>query len=419
MVAHLNIPALDTTTNLASTLSPKVVNGLLKDSLGFEGITFTDALNMKGVSSFYKPGEVDLLAMLAGNDVMLFAENVPRAMDEICHAIAIGRISQEEIDARCRKMLHLKAWAGLDKYRPIPLKNLYEDLNNGQAKALEYELLTNAISLLINKNDILPIKNLEEGPIACLVIGDSGGTTFQRTLSRYAPIDHFTLPKSAPDSVVRQTVQSLMFYDKVIISMHGLNAKRPDNYGISQETLNLINRIDSSSTVILNVFGNPYALGRMPGIELLDAVLFSFEKTAISEQLAAQAIFGGIGVSGQLPVTANSIFHRGCRHLYQKNTLELWRNRLPEMAGMNCRCVEEYRAHNVNKAIAEKAIPGGQILVARNGMVVYEQMFGHHTYEAKRGVQWNDVYDIASITKIAASLASFMTLVDHGKGESR
>jgi beta-N-acetylhexosaminidase len=411
MVAHLNIPALDTTTDLASTLSPKVVNGLLKDSLGFEGITFTDALNMKGVSSFYKPGEVDLLAMLAGNDVMLFAENVPRAMDEICHAIAIGRISQEEIDARCRKMLHLKAWAGLDKYRPIPLKNLYEDLNNGQAKALEYELLTNAISLLINKNDILPIKNLEEGPIACLVIGDSGGTTFQRTLSRYAPIEHFTLPKSAPDSVVQQTVQSLMFYDKVIISMHGLNAKRPDNYGISQETLNLINRIDSSSTVILNVFGNPYALGRMPGIELLDAVLFSFEKTVISEQLAAQAIFGGIGVSGQLPVTANNIFHRGLGISTKPLRMAYG---LPEMAGMDSEVLKRI-APIVNKAIAEKAMPGGQVLVARNGMVVYEQMFGHHTYDGQRKVQWNDVYDIASITKVAASLASFMTLVDKGK----
>ncbi len=411
MVAHLDIPSLDTTKNRASTLSPNVVNGLLKDSLGFEGIVFTDALNMKGVSSFYKPGEVDLLAMLAGNDVMLFAENVPIAMDEICDAVATGRIAQEEIDARCKKLLHVKAWAGLDKYRPIELKNLYEDLNNGQAKAMEYELVSVSLTLLRNEKNILPLKHLERGPIASLVVGDSGGTAFQRTLSRYAAIDHYTMTKALPDSEVQEILQCLTEYDHVIISLHGIAGKRANNYGITQELLNLINVVSGSSKVILNVFGNPYALGRLPGIETLDAVLFSYDKSPVSEHLAAQAIFGGIEVKGKLPVTANRIFPVGSGIVTKKIRLGYGQ---PLQAGMNADVLKNI-APIVQKAIAEKAIPGAQVLVARNGMVVYEQMFGHHTYEAKRGVQWNDVYDIASITKIAASLASFMTLVDHGK----
>ena len=116
MVAHLSIPALDTTPNQASTLTKKIVTDLLKDTLGFKGLIFTDALNMKGVSKFYKPGEVDVKALIAGNDVLLFAEDVPTAIKQIKLAIDSGKISQEEIDKRCMKILLAKQWTGLNHY---------------------------------------------------------------------------------------------------------------------------------------------------------------------------------------------------------------------------------------------------------------------------------------------------------------
>ncbi|MCF8258110.1 MAG: serine hydrolase, partial [Flavobacteriales bacterium] len=411
MVAHLDIPALDTVQNRASTLSPEIVTGLLKDSLGFEGITFTDALNMKGVSSFYRPGEVDLLALLAGNDVMLFAENVPRAMDEICHAVAIGRITQEEIDARCRKLLHLKAWAGLDRYRPIELKGLYGDLKDGRAKAMMNEVVAASLTLLTNRDSIVPIRGLSDQRIASLVVGDAGGTVFQHTLSRYAPIDHFTLQKNYADSEAVAIIDTLAGYDRVIVSLHGLTAKRSDKYGVTDGLLNLINAVASQSRTVVNVFGNPYALSLMPGLENADAVLFSFENSDVSQHCAAQAIFGGIAVSGTLPVTANRIFPLGMGVRTAKIRMAYG---LPEQAGLSAKGLERI-APIVQRAMAEKAMPGAQVLVARNGMVVYEQTFGTHTYEGKRAVEWNDLYDLASITKVAASLASFMTLVDDGK----
>jgi beta-N-acetylhexosaminidase len=411
MVAHLEIPALDSVKKRASTLSPAIVNGLLKDSLGFRGITFTDALNMKGVSKFYKPGEVDLLALLAGNDVMLFAEDVPTAIKKIREAVDQGRISQTEIDARCKKVLHAKAWAGLDRYRPIDLRNLYADLNDSKAKAMMNEVVAASITLLTNKGSIIPLKSIDDKRIASLVIGDPGGTIFQRTLSRYAPIDHFTLLKNHTDSEAQTVVAELAGYDHVIISLHGLTSKRPEGYGVTEKMLNLINTIGARSRTVVNVFGNPYALALMPGLEFADAVLLSFEKNDASERYAAQAIFGGVGLKGRLPITANSIFGLGSGLNTEKIRFAYGE---PSQAGMDARVLNRIDSI-VNKAITEKAIPGGQVLVARNGMVVFERMYGHHTYEKARPVEWNDLYDIASVTKVAASLAAFMTLVDSGK----
>ncbi|TNF32138.1 MAG: hypothetical protein EP314_00365, partial [Bacteroidetes bacterium] len=410
MVAHLYIPELDTTKNLASTLSPKIVNGLLKDSLGFEGLIFTDALNMKGVSKYFGPGEVELKAFLAGNDVMEFAEDVPKAMQLIRAAVDSGLISQDEIDARCRKILEAKAWFGLDKYKPVALKNLVADLNNSRARAVHNRLAAAALTLLINKNAV-PIKDLKEKRIASLVVGDRADNAFQQTLSKYAPVDHFVLSASATQEERFDLLNQVKTYGTVILSIHGLSDKRNKNYGITQEMLDVIGELSFNTELILNIFGNPYALGRMPGIEFANALLFSFEESETSQRMAAQAIFGGVGISGKLPVTANRQFGYGAGFNTEKVRLAYGE---PAQVGMDENILKRVDEITLD-AIAQKATPGAQLLVAKDGVVVYQKNFGHHTYAAERTVQWNDAYDLASITKIAASLVSFMKLVDEGK----
>jgi beta-N-acetylhexosaminidase len=406
MVAHLYIPELDNTKNQASTLSPKIVNGLLKDSLGFEGLIFTDALNMKGVSKYYGPGEVELMAFLAGNDVMEFAEDVPKAMELIRQKVEDGTVSQADIDARCRKVLEAKAWFGLDKYKPVDLQNLTADLNNSQARAVHNELVANSLTLLINKNAVT-IKDVEES-IASLVYDDKEGNTFQQTLSRYAPVEHFQLQKGASQEERFAVLNELKTFDKVIFSIHGLSSKRNRNYGIEQDLLDIIGELSYSTEVIINVFGNPYALARIPGLEHANGLLFSYEQTEVSERMAAQAIFGGIGVSGTLPVTANREFRAG-------NGIRTYKSRLaygePAQVGMDEKVLLRIDSLTLD-AIAKKATPGAQVLVAKDGVVVYENTFGHHTYEGKQAVRTDDVYDLASITKVAGSLISFMKLVD-------
>ncbi|MFM1876896.1 MAG: hypothetical protein RL266_2633, partial [Bacteroidota bacterium] len=405
MVAHLYIPELDSTENQASTLSPKIVNGLLKDSLGFEGLIFTDALNMKGVSQYYGPGEVELMAFLAGNDVMEFAEDVPKAMELIRAAVDSGLISQEEIDARCRKVLNAKAWFGLDHYRPVKLENLTSDLNNSQARAVNEQLVAASLILLQNKNAV-PIKKLDGMRIASLVYGDTLGNDFQQTLSRYAAVDHFWWNDTSSQEAKFALLNELKSYNKVILSIHGLSVKSKNNYGVTQQLLDVIGELSFSTELIVNVFGNPYALSRLPGLEHANALLFSHEQTDVSERLAAQAIFGGIEVSGKLPVTANRLFKYG-------QGLETEKIRLaygePAEVGMDESVLAGIDTI-VMEAIRAKATPGAQLLVARNGVVVYQKQFGHHTYAEEQEVRSNDVYDLASITKIAASLISFMKL---------
>ena len=222
MVAHLYIPELDNTKNQASTLSPKIVNGLLKDSLGFEGLIFTDALNMKGVSKYYGPGEVELMAFLAGNDVMEFAEDVPKAMELIRKKVEDGTVSQADIDARCRKVLEAKAWFGLDAYQPVELEGLTNELNDSKARGIHNELVANSLTLLINKNAV-PIKDVE-GNIASLVFGDDQDNQFQKTLSKYAAMDHFQLKRGAAQQDRFNLLNQLKTYDKDSSVFHGMSS---------------------------------------------------------------------------------------------------------------------------------------------------------------------------------------------------
>ena len=198
MVAHLHIPSLDDTDSLASTLSSNIVSGLLKDTLAFKGLIITDALNMKGVSQFYKPGLVDLKALLAGNDVLLFAEDVPKAIEKIKEAIINKAISEEEINIRCRKILMAKKWFGLDDRLHLNSSDLIQDMNVKRYETLNRKLVEKSMTVLQNTNDLLPLKRLDTLNIALVSIGEQSNQ-FQQTLSNYAPIKTFYLNEQHSD----------------------------------------------------------------------------------------------------------------------------------------------------------------------------------------------------------------------------
>ncbi len=227
MVAHLSIPSLDTTKNQASTLTKKIVTGLLKDTLGFKGLIFTDALNMKGVSKFYKPGEVDVKALIAGNDVLLFAEDVPTAIKQIKIAIDNGEISQEEIDKRCMKILLVKQWSGLNNYSKIKIKNLYNDLNTVNSVLINRKLTEASLTLLQNKDNLIPIQNLDTLRIASLSLGYKELNSFQKTLSNFAPVTHFGIDKEAKKAVFDSVLIALKDFNLVIVHINNTNNK-PD-----------------------------------------------------------------------------------------------------------------------------------------------------------------------------------------------
>lgn len=411
MVAHLFIPAYDSSKNMASTLSPKIVTDLLKKEMKFEGLIFTDALNMQGVAKFNRPGEVDVKAFIAGNDVLLFAENVPKAIVEIKRAMERGEITQEEIDARCKKILIAKQWCGLSKFSPIDTVNLTRDLHSYHAEYLNILLAENSITLLQNKNNIIPIKNLDTLTIGCVMIGARQENKFKEMLSLYAPVKFFSLPKDSKQGE-RDTLQKrLLSFDLVIVGIAGTLYNPDKNFGIDKENIAFVQNLMKQSKVILTIFANPYSLALLDSVDA-DAIIASYENNDYMMNLSAQIIFGGVSAKGSLPVTVSSRFPLGSG-LATPAPIR-YKYTVPEDLGMDSRKLEAIDTL-VMKGVREKAFPGCEVFLAKDKKVFYYKSFGYHTYENKRPVKRDDIYDLASVTKIASTTAAMMKLTDQKK----
>ena len=406
MVAHLNIPALDTTTNQASTLSGLIVDSLLTQEMEFEGMIFTDALNMKGVTNYYEPGEVDAKAFLAGNDALLFSEDVGKAIEEIQKLLNENKITEEQLENRVRKALALKYWSGLSAFEPIDTNNLTADLNTGEAKYLNRKLYEHAVTLLQNNAQLIPVQDLTQS-IATLAIGSDQMSPYQQMLGNYVAMDHFNLPKDAPPYKIDSVFQKLNGYDLIIAGLEDLSMWPGRNYGVD-ENLNLIlQRLVRNKPVILSIFGNAYALDKMVGLESLNSLLLSYQNDPLAQEVAAQIIFGGIGAKGKLPVDLEA-FKAGTG----MNTEGGYRVKytVPEAFNLDSHWIE-YQIDSIMKvAIDSQATPGAQILFARDGEVFFRKNYGFHTYDSLRPVENEDLYDFASITKISASLPAIMKL---------
>ncbi|MFO8067597.1 MAG: glycoside hydrolase family 3 N-terminal domain-containing protein [Bacteroidales bacterium] len=414
MVAHLNIPALDNKENLPSTLSPKIVYDLLQDNLGFKGLVITDALDMRGVSDHYNSGELELEALKAGNDILLLPQDIEAAIKTIAKAIKTGEISQKYLEQKVKKVLYYKQAVGLNNYKPITTKNLYKDLNNTRTEVLNRRLVQSAITVVKNDKDILPIKNLHINRIASLSIGASKENPFQAMLNNYANVTMFSIRKNATEQEISKMLKELEGFDIVIVSIHNNSMYAEKKYGIGFQTIDIINKIAWQNNTILNLFANPYSLEYIDKstIANLSAIMISYQDGVLFENAAAQAIFGGVPARGRLPVSIPPYFPA----YFGVQTPGQFRIKygIPEETGINSEKLLRIDSLAL-KGIEEKAFPGCQIAVLKNGIVIYNKSFGYHTYEEKRRVKNSDIYDLASITKIAASTLSIMKLLDDGK----
>ncbi|HEY4798000.1 MAG TPA: glycoside hydrolase family 3 N-terminal domain-containing protein, partial [Bacteroidia bacterium] len=406
MVAHLFIPALDTTKNTASTLSPKIVTDLLKRDLKFEGLVFTDALNMKGASKFFKPGDVDVKALLAGNDVLLFSENVPKAITAIKNALANGEITQEEIDKRCRKILLTKQWSGLNHYSPVDTTNLIHDLNSSRSEYLNILLAENAVTLLKNNKNMLPLTHLDTLRIASVSIGANGSDKFRELLGYYAPVKNFSLPKEPKQSETDTLIKRLREYNLVVIGVSGTNEPRKD-FGISRQTISFIRKLNLQTKIVLAIFANPYSMQRFDTVaDSTDAIIMAYENNDYVMNLSAQLIFGGISAKGKLPISASQKYHINSGITTPAPIR--FKYTVPEEVGIDSKKLFAIDTL-IAKAIKEKAFPGAVVFFAKDRKVFYWKNFGDHTYEKKRPVRKDDIYDLASVTKIAVFI--FMSVI--------
>jgi len=409
MVAHIEIPSLDTNKHVSASISPNVIKGLLQDSMQFHGLVFTDALNMKGVAKYYKSGELEVKALKAGNDILLFSENIPVAISAIKEAVLRGELTMSDIDKSCKKILMAKEWAGLSEMKPVQLENIANDINNPTLEAFNHKLFDAAFTLLQNKENILPIKRLDTLQIATLCIGEKDLGPFQNTVQLYTKANHFNIKNLSRKAAVDTLIESLKMYNLVLVSLENVTKKSDKNFGITPETIELINSIKMCSKVIINLPGNPYALLKFDGIESIDGIVLSYERNAYTLQKAAELMFGGIDSPGRLPVSIIGKYKAGDGISLGKPIRMSYVS--AEDIGMSSTFLQKVDSIAM-QAIAEHATPGCQILAAKNGQVFYHKAFGNYTYEKKEPVTLNTIYDIASVTKISATLFAAMQLFD-------
>ena len=405
MVAHLSVPALEPLPEVPTSISYKVITNLLKEQMGFNGLIFTDALNMKGASNYAKPGDIDLAALMAGNDMLLIPEDVGAAVKKIKNAIRNNKLSIERLDFSVEKILKAKYWVGLNNYKPVVLDHLEAELNTVQDSVLHTTLVKNSITLLQNKKEIFPIRELTDTKIAYVKLGDASGDSFVEMLRKYSSVTEIKKDTSS------SYLQKLSNFDKVIVGFHKSNANPWKSYKFHQSELDLLKEIAKNNDVILSVFASPYSLLDIDSFENIEGVLVGYQNSEIAQETAAQMIFGALETKGKLPVTIGNHFKEDSG-LNSTNLMRLSYD-IPESEGMSSRKLTKIDSL-VNLIIKEEMTPGAQVLVARHGKVLYQKSFGFHTYENKRKVKNEDVYDLASLTKILGGLPLLMKAEEIG-----
>ncbi|MCD4746717.1 MAG: serine hydrolase [Bacteroidales bacterium] len=412
MVAHLYIPAYDAIENTPTTLSKPVVTQLLKNEMKFNGLIFTDALDMKGVTKYYKPGDIEVKALMAGNDILLLPQDLPMAIKRIKSAIDKGIITQSEIDEKCKKILTYKHILGLSEYKPIKIENLYNDINNSNCAVINRKLYESAITIIKNNNDILPLKNFDTLKLASVSIGATSITNFQEMFENYALIDNYILSKEPSNEEIISLLKQLSKYDLVIAGIHNTNIFANKNFGISQKNIDFIKTLKNNTKVILDIFANPYSIAYFDDTKNIEAIIISYQDNKISEEVSAQIIFGSLSAKGKLPVSASADFPINTGFETSENGKLKYS--IPEEAGISSKDLNPVDSIALS-AIDNKTYPGCQIMIVKEGKVIYNKSFGYHTYAQKSKVKNTDLYDLASLTKIAATTLSIMKLSDEDK----
>ncbi|MEJ8800639.1 glycoside hydrolase family 3 protein [Pontibacter sp. H249] len=311
MVAHMHIPMLDSTQNLPSTLSPPIVKGLLRRELEFKGLVFTDAMVMKGVTKYFPPGEAEAKALIAGNDILERLNSVPKAIKAIKKAVANGELSQKELDEKCKRVLKAKQWLGLDKYKPIELDNLYEDLNSRLADSTNRALAEAAVTLLINEKRKLPLRTKKRTSVATVGFGLKSPGAYQKLIKEQIRTTDYVISRKATKKEVNTLWRKLQRHDVIIVALYGPSISPSNKLGYSKEATALVKNLANSKKTVITLFDNAYALSQFPEIENSRALVVAYQSHYHAQEAATKLLFGQIPARGKLPVTVNGHFTYG------------------------------------------------------------------------------------------------------------
>jgi len=423
MIAHLFVPAIDTIANQATSLSNKNVTGLLKEELGYKGITFTDGLGMKGITKYYPSGEASVQALIAGNDMLCLPEDIGAAIEKTKQAIKEGRLTWDDLNSRVKKILLAKYNLGLNKPQVIDTVGILADLNE-QTTRIKTLLAKNAVTLLQQTNTaLLPLKANKK--IAYISIGAAKEPVAATRLKTENHADVYlfgskaeqgkqlmddknpTIVMDKSDSASAQQLINKVYalgYDAIVVGVHNYSRRPANNYGLSNPAIYLISELQKQNNAITIYYGNPYAV-RYSCSALNIAT--AYEDDDITQQAVADWLQGKLAAKGKLPVTVCDNFKFGDGITYNSY--------LPKASNYNVDAKFNKIDSIAKDAIAKGAMPGCVVLAAKDGKVMYQKAFGTTTMGGTTAVTANMVYDLASVTKISATTVSVMKLYEEGK----
>lgn len=392
MVGHLEVPAF---SKKPASISTEILS-LLQDELGFKGLAFTDALEMKGISN-----NANLCAqtLIAGNDMLLAPRNLKRELDGVLNAVKNGQLTEEQITEKCRKVLTFKYALGLHQRQFVQLSGLEQRLNHPGVQQLMDRLEKAAVTVVSNDGGILPL-DVDQKKVAVLNIGTPAkGKAFYNQLKKYMQMDCI---QAHPDSITSIS-KRLGNYEKVIVAIH------TEKYAAYQSMLNTLSARLPLVYVYLTPMKRIYNKGN--NWKKAAAVVMGHSGSVAVQHFVADVLMGREKATGRLSVEVKDYRKPGEGVVVDLKTTKVYR---PEDYGMNADVLARIDEIAL-EGIKAKAYPGCQILILKDGAPVYDKCFGTFTYSDSRKVTSDDIYDIASLTKTTATLLAVMKLYDQGK----
>ena len=401
MTAHLHVPALEKDKGRPTSLSKNVVTGILREDLGFEGLVVTDALNMKGATQYAAPGKIEVEALKAGNDVLLFSENIPLAIQAIKTAIKKRKISRDFLEKRVRKILMAKYW--VNKFRPFSeMNNAFQSQNTLDDRVIN-QIYSEAVTVVKNSGNI-PI-NKNSSSLQIIEIGFIDNSQLTELLQNYYPLNKITLPWNARP----EELQDSLLADNLIVQLNLPSQFPQRKFGIDFDLLNRLKELSENRNITLVLLGNPYAIKYL---NFADDIICTYESNRFAQRAAARILLGELSSKGKLPVSVSEIYPKG-------TGIEIVGASSLEFGSIDLDAFDDAQFCRLDSllqdAVLSGATPGLQVLATYKGKVIYNQSYGYLTYTDPSPVKSDVLYDVASVTKVASSALCLMHLVEQGR----
>ena len=407
MVGHLYFPALEPVVNKSSSLSKNIVTDLLRDEMNYDGIIFTDGLEMKAAYNGIDPDSVCLQAIMAGNDIMLLPIDVEASMQIVIDAAEKDNEVKNRVEESCKKILRHKYQLGLNNYEPQSVERLNNDLHQSRYYNLKQRLYNEAITMLVNKKNILPLKKNSDKKIAVVTFGDDD--YISKKLNDNGIVNKsFLIKNNISEEEAKRTAKQFKSYDYVVLNIRNTSSYPSKDYGITPAMKSFVNHLPNSTKLILNLFGSPYAVDKFSFSRNLSSLLVGYEDNEMVANAIVDVLIGKMSPKGKLPVSLKKYkcgYGIGYQGFLSPETLPVTLIENEYIDKIDSLVVD---------AIKQKAFPGCQILALKDGKIIFDRNYGKFTYEDEQVVHNDAVYDIASLTKLFATSFAFMKLYDEG-----